>query len=313
MTSGPAQGDSSEDGLLRLEKIAAAMGTVFSIVLYGRDRAGMDLAVDEAFRELCRTERLLSNYLPSSEWSRINREAASLPVEVSAELFDLLAECLEYSRRSEGAFDITVGPLVDAWGFASGDGRLPEPAAVSAAKARVGYQNLRLDLGRRTVQFDIPGMRLNSGGVGKGYAVDRMSDVLRRAGFDRALVAGSSSSIYGLGAPPAEPRGWPTEIRYGSRVLTTAFLKDLALTTTGIAEKSFVAGGHVYSHIMDPHTGLPAPGMLLASVISPRAIDGEAWAKSSFINGKEWTRAHKPEGFRIFMCEDTPERKSSWV
>ncbi len=313
MTPGRAQGGSKEGGLLRLEKCAAAMGTVFSIVLYGCDRAGMDSAVEEAFRELCRIEHLLSNYLPSSEWSRINRDAASRPVEVSAELFDILADCIEYSRKSDGAFDISVRPLVDAWGFSGGNGRLPEQAEVSAARARVGYRHLHLDFRKRTVQFDNPGMELDSGGIGKGYAVDRMAEKLRRAGFDRAMIVGSASSIYGMGAPPAEPRGWPIDIRFASRVLTTTFLKDMALSTTGIAEKSFVAGGRVYSHVMDPRTGCPAPNMLLASVMSPRAVDGEAWAKPCFIRGRDWVAQHKPAGFRVYLHEDTPSGAGVWL
>jgi len=137
----------------------------------------MEAAAQAAFDEVRRLDEMLSNYRPSSEWSRVNREAAERPVVVGQELFDLLAACLEYSRRSQGAFDISVGPLMKVWGFYKGSGRLPHRAEVQAALKKVGYRQITLDPGRRTVRFDRPGVELDPGGIGKGYAVDRMIQV----------------------------------------------------------------------------------------------------------------------------------------
>ncbi len=132
---------------------------------------------------------------------------------MSPELFELLAAAVEYSRESQGAFDISVGPLMKVWGFYKGSGHLPHSAEVAAALTRVGYRHIHLDAAAGTVWFDRPGMELDPGGIGKGYAVDRMVEVLKRHGVESALVAGSDSSIYALGAPPSEPRGWAVEIK----------------------------------------------------------------------------------------------------
>src|SRR5258706_5543595 len=188
--------------LLRLEKSADAMGSTYSIAVYGSDRVRMEAAVDAAFEEVRRLDDLLSNYKPASEWSEVNRDAAQKPVKVSADLFQLLQDCVEYSRQSEGAFDISVGPLMKVWGFYKGTGHLPHRPEVAAALAKVGYRYLQLDPAARTVRFLRPGMELDPGGIGKGYAVDRMVDVLRRNGVQVAVVAGSGSSIYAMAAPP---------------------------------------------------------------------------------------------------------------
>jgi thiamine biosynthesis lipoprotein len=119
-----------EKSVLRLEESLESMGTAYTIVVYGDDRLKMQGAVDEAFEEARRLDRLLSNYRPTSEWSQVNRYASERPVKVSKELFDLLAACKEYSRQSEGAFDITVGPLMKVWGFYKGTGRMPHRAEV---------------------------------------------------------------------------------------------------------------------------------------------------------------------------------------
>jgi thiamine biosynthesis lipoprotein len=178
-------------GPLQLERSTDAMGATFSVVLYGSDRASMNQAMDAAFEEAHRLDALLSNYRPASEWSRINREAAARPVAVSPELFRLLSDCVEYSRASEGTFDLTVGPLMRAWGFSGGGRHVPSPDQIREALELVGYRHLQLNARKRTVRFDRPGVEIDPGGVGKGYAVDRMVEVLRARGIRNALVAAS--------------------------------------------------------------------------------------------------------------------------
>lgn len=300
---------------LRLESSSGAMGSTWSIAVYGQDRARMEEAVDMAFEELRRLDGMLSNYRPDSELSEVNRRSAELPVRVSREFLDLLAACLDYSRQSEGAFDITVGPLMRVWGFYKGSGRLPHPAEVRAALASVGYRNIILEQDRRTVRFVRRGVELDAGGIGKGYAVDRMVDVLRRSGIDTALVSAAGSSIYGLGAPPGE-KGWKVDIRDPKDERKTAaqvYLRNNSLSTSGNYEKFFNAGGRTYAHIMDPRTGFPAQGVLAVSVIAPRTIDSEAWTKPLFVNGRHWAESHKPAGLRVFFCEDKPEQPCAWL
>jgi FAD:protein FMN transferase len=302
--------------LLRFEQSADAMGSTYSIAVYGYDRIQLQTAVQAAFDEVRRLDQMLSNYKQHSEWSAVNRDAAERPVAVSPELFALLSACLEYSRQSEGAFDISVGPLMKVWGFYKGSGRLPHRAEVEAALQKVGYRHIQLDPAARTVRFDRPGVEIDPGGIGKGYAVDRMVDALVQKGIQVALVAGSGSSIYGLGAPPTEPRGWRVQIRDPRDERKTAaevFLKNESMSTSGSYEKFFRAEGKMYSHLMDPRTGYPAQGTASVSVVSPKTLDSEAWTKPYFINGRQWAAGHKPKDFRVFFCEDRTEQACAWL
>jgi thiamine biosynthesis lipoprotein len=298
--------------VLRLEKSADAMGSTFSVALYGDDRIKMEAAADAALDEVRRLDELLSNYKPASEWSQVNQDAAARPVRVSGELFDLLAACWEYSRESEGAFDITVGPLMKVWGFYKGSGHLPHRPEILAALTKVGYRHMHLDAAAHTVSFDRPGVEMDPGGIGKGYAVDRMVEILRKMGVRSALVAGSGSSIYGIGAPPEELQGWAVTIKDPwdpSKSLAKVWLKDMSMSTSGSYEKFFRAEGRIYAHIMDPRTGYPAQGTVSVSVVAPRTIDSEAWAKPYFVNGRQWAVKHRPKDFRVFFCEDRPARQ----
>jgi FAD:protein FMN transferase len=300
---------------VRVDASDDIMGTTFSVVLYDSNRVKGEAAANAALAEAHRLDHVLSNYLPSSELSRVNREAARAPVKVSAELFSFLDTALRYSRESEGAFDMTVGPLMKVWGFYKGEGRLPKPADVTGALKRVGYRHVILDRSERTVQFDAPGVELDPGGIGKGYAVDSMVAVLRQAGVSSARISAGGSSIYAIGTPPDEPRGWKTPIRAPTDArLTVAevFLKNESISTSGGYEKFFRAEGKVYAHIMDPRTGYPAQGTAAVSVIAARTIDSEVWAKPYFINGRAWTGQHKDPSFRVFFCPSTPT-PCSWI
>lgn len=300
---------------LRLESSVVAMGSAYSVAVYGEDRTRMEEAVDAAFAEVHRLDEMLSNYKPESELSEVNRLAAEHPVAVTPELFDLLAACVAYSRESEGAFDITVGPLMKVWGFYKGTGRLPHRAEVRGALERVGYRNILLDPATRSVRFARPGIELDPGGIGKGYAVDRMIEVMKQYGIRAALVSASGSSIYGLGAPPGE-KGWRVQIRDPkdeNKNAAEVLLKDESMSTSGNYEKFFRAEGKTYSHIMDPRTGWPAQGVLSVSVIAPRTIDSEAWTKPLFVNGRAWAAKHKPAGLRACFCEDTPSPACAWL
>jgi thiamine biosynthesis lipoprotein len=301
--------------LLRLEQSAEAMGSTYSIAVYGTDQAAMETAVEQAFDEVRRLDGLLSNYLPDSEWSEVNHFAAERPVKVPQDLFDLLSACVEYSRQSEGAFDITVGPLMHVWGFYKGTGHMPKPEEVERARAIVGWRNIELDPAARTVKFRKKGVEIDPGGIGKGYAVDRMVEVLRANGIKIGLVSASGSSIYAMGAPPNE-KGWPVEIkdpRDTSKTVEEVRLKDESMSTSGTYEKFFEADGKIYSHIMDPRTGYPAKGTLSVSAIAPRTIDSEAWTKPLFVNGREWAAKHKPNGIRAYFCEDKPNQPCVWL
>jgi FAD:protein FMN transferase len=297
----------------RVEANIDAMGSTYSVVVYGEDEARLRAAVEDASQEALRLDHLLSNYIPASEWSQVNKEASRQPVRISTELFQLLTACVGYSRESDGAFDITVGPLMKVWGFYKGTGHLPHRAEVRGAMGRVGYRNILLDPKTNTVRFAKEGVELDPGGIGKGYAVDKMVEILKQDGVASALVSASGSSIYGLGAPPNEP-GWKIKIRDpkdASKSAAEVVLHDNSLSTSGNYEKFFWAEGKLYSHIMDPRTGYPSEGMLAVSVVSPKTIDSEAWCKPYYIRGRAWAAQHQKPEFRVFLCEDQPHTSKS--
>lgn len=301
---------------VKIERNVYAMGTEYTMDLYGANSTKLAGAAEQASEEVKRIDQLLSNYIPDSELSKVNREAYEHPVTVSPELFSLLQQCMTDSRESQGSFDITVGPLMKVWGFYKGSGRLPHRAEIRTALNQIGYQNVELDDAHRSVRFKKAGMSLDPGGIGKGYAVDKMAFVLRKNGVTSALISGGGSSIYGIGAPPDDSRGWYIRIRDPKNEKKTAaeiYLKDNSVSTSGNYEKFFFAEGKLYSHIMDPRTGYPAEGMLSVSVIAPRTLDSEIWAKPYYILGREWTIRRKPKDFRVLMCEDKAGTACAWL
>ena len=271
-----------------------SMGCAYSIVAYGDDAQALPQVVEEAFDEVDRIDRLMSHYRPESPLSHLNREAAHAPVEVEPELFDFIAECLRYSRESDGAFDVTVGPLMKAWGFFQGDGRVPDDAELAEVRGRVGYAHVVLDAAHRTIRFDQAGVELDLGGIAKGYAVDRAVSVLRSRNVAAALVSAGGSTIFGLGAPPGR-RGWDVKVQDPldpRRVALTVRLKNRALSVSGSAFKSFESGGVRYSHVMDPRTARPVPGRLAVAVLTETGTAGDALDNAFFVLGVEKSRAY---------------------
>ncbi len=293
--------------LERLESSAAVMGSEFRIACYAETKKQAAGAITAAFDEVRRIDNFLSHYKPDSELSRVNSEAAREVVEISAELTGLLARCQRYSEASEGAFDITVGALVDAWGFYKGEGAMPSAWALWRARRNIGFQHVEIDQARHTVRFLRSGVRLDPGGIGKGYAVDRAVSALREYGITSALVSSGTSSIYALGAPPGEAGGWHLDLRGAGKqasIATTVLLRDQGLSTSGSYEKFFVKGGKRYGHILDPRTGRPVTGMNAVSVIAPNTIDTEAWSTALFVNGAAWARRHGIPGARVYLCPE---------
>ncbi len=197
-------------GLHRHEATRLSMATVYAIDAWGPDEALLEAAAEAAFDEVDRIDRLMSHYRTDSPLSRINRDAALHPVPVERELFDFLAAALGYSRASSGAFDITVGPLMKAWGFFRGEGKVASGAELAAARRHVGAGHVVLDAARGTVAFDEPGVELDLGGIAKGYAIDRAVGLLRSRGVSAALVSSGGSTVYGLGARRAGQAGRST-------------------------------------------------------------------------------------------------------
>jgi FAD:protein FMN transferase len=269
-----------------------SMACEYAIEAYGEDGDTLPGIVEEAFDEVDRIDRLMSHYKADSPLSRINREAAQHPLAVEPELFDFIVDAMRYHRDSGGAFDITVGPLMKAWGFFRGEGHLPSDDELAAARRHVGGAHVTLNPQSKTIAFDASGVELDLGGIAKGYAVDRVVDLLRRRHVAAALVSAGGSTIYGLAAPPGAD-GWEVELQDpmdARKSALTITLKDRALSVAGSSEKAFDAGGIRYSHIMDPRTGRPAQGVLSVAVLASSGTAGDALDNAFFVLGPERSR-----------------------
>lgn len=253
-------------------------------------------------------EAQLTVYSDDSEISRLNRDAREQPVEVEPELFGLLARCRLLWEETGGAFDVTAGPLIEAWGFLRRQGRTPSEEDLAAARAAVGMDKLALDPRRRTVRFLADAMKINLGAIGKGYALDRMGRALEEKRFGPALLSAGHSSILARGRPGWDD-GWrvdllaPTAIE---RPMATVRLVDRALSTSGVSQQYFVEGGRRYGHLLDPRTGRPAGGMLQATLVAPDAALAEALSTAAFILGVDAARellARRPDCGAILVPE----------
>ncbi len=270
------------------------MGTIFTVVAYGPSSTSLEEVAYRAFKEVSRLDAQMSHYKPESELSAINREAYRQSVVVSPEMFKLLEDSLRYSAETGGAFDITIGPLMKSWGFFRGWGRLPSPDELAQVLRGIGYQHVKQDTSTRIVRFDEPGIELNLGAIAKGYAVDRVVEILRTAGITQALVSSGTSSIYALGSPPGED-GWEISLCHPfdrRRTACRVRLQNLSISVSGDYEKSFELGGRLYTHIMDPTRGMPAEDMVMTAVIAPSVTESDALSTSFFVAGVERSRAY---------------------
>jgi len=291
-----------------------SMACEYAIEAYGRDAEALPRILDEAFDEVDRIDRLMSHYKANSPLSRINQDAAQHPVAVPQELFDFIADAMRYHRESDGAFDITVGPLMKAWGFFRGEGRMPSDDELAAARRHVGGVHVTLDPAARTIAFDEPGVELDLGGIAKGYAVDRVVDLLERRQIVGALVSAGGSTIYGLGAPPGADR-WDVALQDPLDARKAAFtipLKDRALSVAGSSEKAFEADGVRYSHIMDPRTGRPAQGVLSVAVLTSTGTAGDALDNAFFVLGPERSRRYLNRLYDTEVMFFLPDAGRGW-
>ena len=258
------------------------MATRFEIALHGDRPASLRAAGEEALRLVEQLEAELSLFRAGSEIARLNARAACEPVRVAPGMFALLQHAQKLSEETGGAFDITVAPLVRCWGFMGGEGRMPRPEEVAEARAKVGMPLVQLNPDDCTVRFAREGVMLDLGAIGKGYAIERAAEVLREAGVTSALLHGGTSSVQAIGRPPGE-ECWKIAIETPSAapdmpptLLATVQLHDEAMSVSGVQEHSFQAGGRTFGHVIDPRTGEPATGTVLAAVVLPSATETDA-------------------------------------
>lgn len=284
-----------------------AMATEF-VVMLPTKMAGKVEQVVEALEMLDPIEAALTIYQPHSEISRLNRDGHDRPVKLSASTFALLGRSILWSERTGGAFDVTAGPLVDAWGFNRRSGRKPTAAEIDAARASVGYKKLILDADERTVRFSAPGMAINLGAIGKGEALDRLAGHLKAAGVTDFLIHGGNSSVIAAGDQTAGTQtGWAVGLAHPTkprRRMAGLWLKDMALATSGSGKQFFHHKGRRYGHVIDPRTGQPAGDLQSISVLMPSATDADAAATGLFVMGRSQIEA-------IVSAEKSNQNKSA--
>jgi thiamine biosynthesis lipoprotein len=271
------------------------MATTFEVVLpFGTPQA--NAIADTVFDEIDRLEAQLTAYRDSSEVCRLNRRAAAHAVPVEEGLFDLLSLCARLTAETQGAFDVTAGALIKAWGFFRGPRCVPPDPELATALAQVGMGHVRLDAGSRAVRFLRPGLEINLGSIGKGYALDRVGQLLRDGwGITSALLHGGRSSILALGTEPGSRGGWTVGVRHPwdpEKRLAVVRLQDRALGTSAATFQHLEHQGRKLGHILDPRTGWPASGMASATVLAPTAAEADALATAFFILGVERAKAY---------------------
>jgi thiamine biosynthesis lipoprotein len=262
-----------------------AMGTVLEVTLVARDEAHARETLAEIFARVEQLEALVSTWDPGSQVSQLNRAAGQGPVPVAPPVARLLRQSVDYARRTRGSFDVTVGPLVDLWTEAARRGSVPTREEVAAARARVGSEHLRVH-GEEGAELLRAGMRVDLGGIAKGYALDLLRPLLSQRDIQGALVSFGQSSTLALGRPPEAP-GWRLLARGpGERFLGVLELEDQALSVSGSLGQWVEIGGRRFGHVIDPRTGLAATQRREALVLAPEAALAEALSKALLLLGE---------------------------
>jgi FAD:protein FMN transferase len=294
-----------------------AMATRFELVVHGTDEIRLRAAAESALDEIDRVEAQLSCYRPASQISHLNAHAASGPVRVDPALFDFLDQALRLHRLTDGAFDPTIGPLMRCWGFTRGEGRVPAPDELEAARQVTGMHWIELDPSRFTVRFRRAGVAIDPGAIGKGYAIEAAAEILIEAGVQSALIHGGTSTVRALGSPPdsdawrvALPRPrWTVGQHNGhdsprsiapavDRPLAVVSLRDNAVSVSAVWGRIFETEAGTIGHVLDPRRGEPVRGAVMSAVITKSATVADAFSTALLVlgfDGQERLRAAAPD------------------
>jgi FAD:protein FMN transferase len=305
----------------------AAMATRFEIVLHGRNETLLRAAAEAALDEIDRVEDQLSFYRATSHISDLNARAAAGPVKVDPTVFDFLEQAGRLQRLTGGAFDLTIGPLMRCWGFTHGGGQVPSPAALQAARDVTGMHLVELNRPDFTVRYARPGVLLDPGAIGKGYAIECAVEVLADAGIHNGLIHGGTSTVRALGSPPdaetwriALPRLHQSDLSPagGTKAqtqqaaseppLAVVSLRDSAMSVSAVWGKSFQADGRTFGHVLDPRLGEPIAGALMAAVITRSATDADALSTALLVlgaSGQAGLHESFPDLQSLVVCHGT--------
>ena len=283
--------------LTLFKKAALSMGTLFEVTAYVADKHKAEKAFNDVFKEINRLDYLMSNYKEESELSRVNKNAASEPTTCDNELAYVIEQSLQYSDITDGAFDITIGPLMKKWGFFKEQGKIPDKEELKSVLESVSYQNIiigeevKKSLFRdpsivKTISFSNSGTQIDLGGIGKGYAVDMATRVLKGNGINSALI-NFAGNIYAYGTPPGRD-SWVIGLQHPRKsegLLGSFEIRDKAVSTSGDYEKFFNIDGERYSHIIDPRTGYPVKDIVSVTIVAGNATRADALSTGVFVLG----------------------------
>jgi len=290
-----------------------AMACRFEILLSGEDKTHLPV-VHKALDEIERVESVLTVFRPTSLLVHLNERAAQEAVPVDQELFGLIKLCSALHIQTRGAYDVTTTPLSRCWGFLKREGRLPSADQIEGARAKVGMERIELDEARHTVRFLSPGVELNFGSVGKGYALGRAGGLLRKSGLRNALLSAAGSSVLAMGG---EGGDWVIDIRSrrAKARLGRLRLRDGALGTSGAGEQFVEIDGRRYGHVLDPRTGWPASSTLSASVVASDPAMADALSTAFLVGGSELARGYceaHADTLALITPDDGTERTQSF-
>ena len=306
--------------LKRFEFTEPHMGTRFRIVLYASDEDSAKEACRAAFRRIAQLDDNMSDYDPDSELMRLAARAGTGPVRINADLFHILSQSQQLASMTEGAFDVTIGPLVRLWRRARQDKKMPNLGALTQARDLVGFKKMQLNPKASTAELFLPGMQLDLGGIAKGYAADKALEVLKDHGMTRALVDAGGDVVLGL--PPPRRDGWKIRIAplgpfnslcsSESQSARNLILHGVAVATSGDAEQFVEIDGKRYSHVLDPRTGQFTPGSSGTTVIASSGSLADSLATAVSVlgpkRGMELVKSFRNSGALIMENGDNTLR-----
>ncbi len=298
------------------------MGTIGQVIAVASDEQTADNAVAKALESLQSIERTMSYHDPNSELSVLNRTAFGQDFAASPYLLEVIRRGVEMGWRSEGAFDITIGPLVDLWQHAKATGKAPTPEEITTAKSMVGFDKLIVDADKCTVRFAVDGMRIDLGGIAKGYGVDLAVEMLKAAGATSGLVQ-VGGEIRCFGPAPEGQKAWsigvqrpaaPGEVHTGEYAMVLAFT-DMAVSTSGDYQRFVVVGGVPHSHIISAKTGDSAREFSSVTIIAGSAAEADALATAASVMGqtKAMPMLESLPGISAILISPAPEYKCTYV
>ncbi len=274
------------DALTRYAYTEYHMGVDVRLTVYAPDKPTAERACIAAFERFAELDTIMSDYRPDSELMRLCAKAGGPPVSVSHDLFIVLERAQEVAKRSDGAFDVTCGPLIALWRQARKTHVLPRPEEIALARTKVGWRKMIVDSRRHTVRLLVPGMKLDLGGIGKGYADDCAQEALQRNGITRALVEAGGDLV--VSDPPPGEKGWKIQVANAEKKSPAPVLlfSNRAVSTSGDTEQFVEVGGKRYSHILDPRTGQALTDRIQVTITAPNGLTSDSLSKVVSVLGQ---------------------------